>query len=224
MATTVSKNSDEGVYAVDSTQVTISASTISQNGDDGVDVEDTARANIDASRIVENRDRGIEASGRSEVIVQSSTLTRNAWASIALLDYVKATIRNNVIEETKHSPKGNFGRGIYLRSSAQATIEGNIISNNEDDGISLGRSSRATILKNTIEGNDHGILIGYDNVSGETAQAEISENTIQNNRRCGVRVNRDPNIRVTGSGNRISGNNPDLCDPAGKLPAGFTRP
>jgi parallel beta-helix repeat protein len=108
---------------------------------------------------------------------------------------VKATIKGNAIS-------GNEDDGIYMEGSAQATIQGNTISGNRGNGITMEAAAQATISGNTISEN-HSYGIGM----GDAAQATISGNTISGNEDDGISM--WDSAQATISGNTISGNRYD---------------
>ena len=103
--------------------------------------------------------------------------------------------------------------GVRVENSAQATIEGCDISEN-NVGILLRGSLQATIIECTISENRwEGIVL-----SG-SAQATITENVIQDNRGCGIFSSSTREVR--GEGNSMVGNGVDLW---GNVPTGLRLP
>ena len=91
--------------------------------------------------------------------------------------------------------------GLSLGGKVKATIKGNAISGNEDDGISMWDSAQATISGNTISGNR------YDGIYMHDAQATIEKNTISENYYYGIGMG--SYAQATIQGNAISGNRDD---------------
>jgi parallel beta-helix repeat protein len=92
--------------------------------------------------------------------------------------------------------------GLSLSGRVKATIQGNTISENENDGIFMWMwdSAQATITGNTISGNGNGIsMLGL----GE-AQATITANTISRNKWRGISMSLA--VKGTIRGNTISEN------------------
>jgi parallel beta-helix repeat protein len=88
--------------------------------------------------------------------------------------------------------------GLSLGGKVKATISGNTISGNWQDGISILDSAQASISGNTISGNVYGILMTY------SAQATIEGNTISGNKEDGILM--AYSAQATIEGNTISGN------------------
>jgi len=176
---------------------TVSNCTISGNGYRGISVGDTARATITGNAITDNTNQGVWV-GRS----------------------AHAEIVNNQISNNKG---GEFSDGIHMMNNSSAVIRNNTITGNARLGIGLWDAAQATITDNTIRQNgSHGISIGYEGYPGETVQVEISRNRIQMNGDCGVIVDDDPGIRVTGRGNWFFANDKgNLCGDKRKFPSGF---
>jgi parallel beta-helix repeat protein len=151
--------------------------------------------------------------------ISSCTITGNTNEGVQVGESAHAEIVNNQITNNK----GEYGDGIEVFENASAVIRNNTITGNARYGIGLWDGAQATITDNTIRQNgDHGINIGYGGYPGETVQAEISRNRIEMNGGCGVWVDDDPGIKITGRGNWFFANDkPNLCGDTKKFPSGF---
>ncbi|MBI1742231.1 right-handed parallel beta-helix repeat-containing protein [Candidatus Acetothermia bacterium] len=227
---TIARNVEEGILVSDKSEAEIVNNRITDNKPDakgefgdGIAVDKNGRATIRDNTISDNAGVGLDLSENAHATLENNTIARNVEDGIFVTDNSEVQILNNRIIDTKANAQGKFGRGIALTDSARVTITSNTITGNKEYGIGLGRAVQATILKNTISDNGGGIFIGFGDVSGETAQAEISQNTIQNNSDCGVLVDSDePQIRITGQGNNITDNRRgNLCGDMFKFPPGF---
>jgi nitrous oxidase accessory protein NosD len=114
---------------------------------------------------------------------------------------------------------GNGSTGLRIRNNARATINNNTISGNVAEGVDVFENAQATITTNQIKSNVIGIQVGDPSLANETAQAEISKNTIRNNSSCGVFADSDSGIKITGQGNDVG----TLCGDKSKFPTGFGR-
>ncbi|MBI3461046.1 right-handed parallel beta-helix repeat-containing protein [Candidatus Acetothermia bacterium] len=210
-------------------EVTLQDLTISGNQNTiGILGIGTGKINLRNIEVTGNGQSGVAVSGNATLTVENSDISRNTSAGLTAGKDTTVIIRgSNLSDNGNPAGESQFGRGIELSGSASATIEGNTIARNDNWGIILGESAKATIRGNTISSNGRfpigggGIRIGFGNVNNSGVQVEISQNTIETNRGCGVSV--DPAIHVSGSGNSFSGNRPDLCPPVGEYswPPGF---
>ena len=219
----------EGIFVADDAKVVIENNTISNNLVVGVFFADQSSGTISANTISNTKANPNGTSGRgiiifddAEVLIEDNTIAENMGTGVFATDNSIVTLRGNSISNTQPNTENAFGRGIGLQDSVQAMLENNVIQDNAEAGIAMGDDVQATIFSNTITGNgEEGVIIGFI-TDNETAQAEISDNIIKDNVNCGIQVSSDePQIRVTGSDNQLSGNNPNICDSGGKLPQNF---
>jgi parallel beta-helix repeat protein len=211
-------------------RASISSCTITGNTNEGVRVGESAHAEIVNNQITDNKGEygdGIEVCENASAVIRNNTITGNARYGIGLWDGAQATITDNTIRQNGNRQitdnKGEYGDGIEVCENASAVIRNNTITGNARYGIGLWDGAQATITDNTIRQNgDHGINIGYGGYPGETVQAEISRNRIEMNGGCGVWVDDDPGIKITGRGNWFFANDkPNLCGDTRKFPSGF---
>ncbi len=181
----------------------------------GLVVQDLAQASLDDSVLTDNS-VGVEAWTGARISITDTVISgssigakvlRAAWATLARSQVVASTI------------------GIEVWDARQVTIDTSRIAENSSDGIWVRgpTGAQVTIFKSVIVANgENGIRLGASPNQPDAVTAEIRENVIQNNRGCGVWVDAEKAITVTGSGNQISGNGAgDLCPPTFPWPQGF---
>jgi len=235
---TISGNWD-GIGLIDSSQATIDNNTISDNRLVGIGMRGSSQVTITNNTISDNL-YGIGMWDSAQATIEGNTVSGSGWNGIVMLDSSQATIDNNTISDhelvgigvfglSQATIKGNTisdnGSGIVMYDSSQATIDNNTISDNRFDGIAMHGSSQATIENNTLSANRGGIwmwgssqatidnnTISDNRLNGivmeDSSQATIQNNTISDNGREGIRS--ASTELVQGSGNRMSGNHPDL--------------
>jgi len=150
-----------------------------------------------------------------------NTITNNGIEGIALLNSDDNTVRGNFIgtDATGTLVSGNTFEGIYLEESIFNFIggsnpgEGNIIANNEDDGIEVSTDAdNNKVLSNEISNNDgEGIFLFFANLC--TIGQANAGNTITNNGIEGITLLRSDDNTVRGNfigtdvtGTQVSGN------------------
>ncbi len=226
---TISRNRESGVWVQDSAQATITNNRISENRPGplnngiGIAVFGSGQATIQKNTIMDNNDAGVHFGENSRGTIEDNEITGNRSCGVSLRQFAEVTIINNRINRNRPDAQGRFGRGIRIQDDARATIRDNQIIGNAHYGVVVFLRSQATLVNNTISENVSGGLgIGADDTQGETVKVEASNNTIQNNRQCGVYADYDPGIKITGQSNTISGNaRGNLCGDTNKLPPGF---
>ena len=202
----------QGVNAIDS-QAVLKDNTISGSAEIAIVVaggsdQSGSTVTISKNTITDNALAGIGVSNNSTATIDGNTITRNVEEGIFVGQSAHAQITNNQITESKPNPKGEncCGFGINLRFNAQATIQGNTISqntdvailvlesaqatirqntivNNRSVGVLVVNNARATIQNNTIDGNlIHGILLGYIERLADSVEATIINNRIKGHR------------------------------------------
>jgi parallel beta-helix repeat protein len=216
----------DGIYAGGNSAPTIQNNKIERNADVGISLSGTAQSTIQGNTIADNNGigGGIIMGQNSSAKIEENVITRNTDEGINVGDSAQAEIINNEITENKRDAQGKYVVfGIRASGKSRLTIQKNAIEQNEGFGIGLLDSAQATITDNSIASNaQSGIGIGDVSVDNETVKAEVTSNTIQSNNLCGVAVDSDPGITLTGQDNLISGNSPqELCGDMSKFPAGF---
>jgi len=181
----------------------------------GLQVQDLAQVSLEDSILTDNA-VGVEAWVGARLSITGTSISgsnvavktlRNAWATLAY-----SQVLSNAI-------------GIEVWDSRQVTIDTTRIAENSGDGLWVRGPTgvQITVLKSVITANgENGIRMGASPNQPDVITTEIRENVIQNNRGCGVWVDAEKEIKVTGAGNRISGNTAgDLCPPTFPWPQGF---
>jgi parallel beta-helix repeat protein len=118
----------------------------------------------------------------------------------SLINTINVTIKNANIE--------NFCRGIYLNSTYGVVLSGNIITNNQQDGIVSYVSSNNTILGNRIENYWNGIYL-Y-----QSSNHTVCRNNVTSFASDGLMLS-------DSSHNTISGNNIEKCSGGNPLQVGI---
>ncbi len=227
---TITRNGGTGIFMRQSAQATIVNNRITENRPDargnlgpGIVLRENAQATIRKNTVADNSEIGVYVSDNARATVEDNDITGNRVVGFVLGRFAEATIINNRINRTRPNAQGQFGRGMTIEGDSKATIRENQIVGNAERGIRLLDRAKSTIIGNTIRENAaQGILLGSSDRANETIQAEISQNTVQNNRGCGVHTDNDRDIKITGQNNNISGNTGgNLCGDLNKFPTGF---
>lgn len=173
--TTISRNTNTGLWVTSQARATIQDDTIRDNGFRGIDVSDTAAATIrqttiagskevavvvrdnasaqlEQATISSNQDTGLWILGTAQVTIQNTTISNNSLPGVDAIDNSSVTIQESTISNSKKT-------GIIGRGSAKVTLDNNQITGNET-GIQVFENSNATITGNTVSGNRGGNLCG----------------------------------------------------------------
>ncbi len=214
----------QGIKLTETAGATIEKCTITANVSSGVALYEDSRATIRQCTVSGNKLwGGIGLWDSSRAAVDDCTIAENGDAGVGCVASSVLTISNSRINNNKQGAKAP-GFGIALAEKSRGTLQGNTLTGNVADGVQLGQSAQATITNNTItQSGWNGITLGlYTSDKNETAKAEISKNTIRDNKGCGVKTDTDSGIQITGQGNTISGNTKgQLCGTTSKFPKGF---
>jgi parallel beta-helix repeat protein len=198
--------------------------SITDQKGDALEVSGVASAEVSDSTISDNGSSGVAVWDRGRTNISRSTLTDNGDESVYIVGWATAEITNAQITNTRRGYYDDYGFGILVSGHGKLALNKSTISNNASVGVLVIRNTQAIITQNTITNNTYGIQIGEggDPEDKETVQAEISGNTIQKNKYCGIYADDDPGIKITGQGNTISGNKQgELCGDTTKFPPGF---
>ena len=139
-----------------------------------------------------------------QVKIEGFTIKNSGADNVCIFAFDKddLNIKDNIVSECK-----NWG-AIYLSRCSGCTIENNIVTDNEVDGIFLKASSNCTIQGNEISAIErHGIHINYDSNPDipHSANNEILHNTLKNIG-FSFQYSGEAMRIVESSGNTISGN------------------
>ena len=142
----------QGIYLRDSARATIINSEITKNKQEGILLEDSAQAAIFDSEISENNRFGIQLNDSSQVSLVNVIVWKNR-GGIHLTRASQATLATSRILGSYYEG------GIVLEDSAQASVTGLVIYENDDGGLILQDSAQATLFDSEIFRNEVGILL-----------------------------------------------------------------
>ncbi|MFA0832880.1 MAG: right-handed parallel beta-helix repeat-containing protein [Methanobacterium formicicum] len=102
-------------------------------------------------------------------------------------------IIDNTITNVGLNSTGEFGYGIFMNSTTNCTVSGNVLQNNLG-GIDLEYSNNTLLSGNNVTGSTcHGIyLLSSDNTT-------VSENNLTNNDLCGISIEYSNSFVITGN-------------------------
>jgi parallel beta-helix repeat protein len=200
---TISQNASYAIVLRYNSQATIQQNTISNNKSVGIELFEASNGTITKNTISDNEVAGIGLHQTSKGTITENTIARNREEGIWVGDSATAQITNNQITASKPTLGASSccGFGINLRQNAQATIQGNTISQNVKHGILLQESSQATVRQNTITNNgSRGVELDSN------SNATIDSNTITGNIGQGISLWDSAQAQITN--NQITGNKP----------------
>jgi len=117
---------------------------------------------------------GIKVAEKAHPIISNNVIKNNLAQGILIVEGASAHISKNIIDENM---KANIAFGGML--SGDTVIHHNTITNGRAEGIFMIEGEYAIITKNKIKKNMDGILLS-------AASPLVSENKIEENRRCGI--------------------------------------
>ncbi len=143
-----------GIYAWDSAQTTVLLTTVSDNTSDGVVLGHTSQGMVNDSDVSDNGRFGVWLWNYSQVAITRCTIARNGarglWVGWVDGDAPHAELRCSTL----------IGNGIMIRASASAVVADCFIEG-ALDGITLLGLAQATIENNVIQNNErHGVVLG----------------------------------------------------------------
>lgn len=196
-----------GGFHIENSTVTIRNVVIQDNLRHGLLAINESNVTIRDSQIINNRPSPDGYIGRGITLVQSAAIIENNMISGNALNAIglfgsQARIRRNTVTDN--------GYGISLFDSAgrisQATIEGNTIERNGEEGVFVAGSSEAEIISNRIIDNkpDAEGRFGDGIEVVDNGKATIRNNTITGNARLGVGL--WDHVRAILQGNTITKN------------------
>jgi parallel beta-helix repeat protein len=173
-----SNNSDYGIWLSSSGSNSITANTIKNNNYDGILIADSNSNNIFGNILTSNND-GIRLESST-----GNTVSANKVADSNGYDMWNTT---------------NNGYAIVLISSSQNMVSGNIASNSVKDGIRLESSANNTVSGNNIKNNNEGLGLS------SSSNNNVFANNVTNNIDCGFRFESSSNDNRL-HGNNITSN------------------
>ena len=176
-------NNGYGIYLYwfSSNYTTISGNNITANWWDGIFLYSLSNYNsIIGNNITSNGDHGIELVSSSYNNIARNSIKNNRECGI----YVAYSSNYNNISRNDIT---NNGLGIFLDSSRNNIMSYNNITANTESGIFLWDSDKNTIHGNYITSNNYGLRFAGP-IIGKPDRNLIHENSIENNREVGVRI------------------------------------
>lgn len=150
----ISNYANEGIYLTNYSKVTVNNSTI-RNGQSGIYTDNNSDFNVDACTISNNSQQGLYC--------------QDMWG--------RGTVSNSTLQSNT--------RGLYLYYNSSPVISNNLITQNTN-GIEYYYNCDATVKDNEIVSNSYGIVF---NTSSHYCETLITGNLIANNTNDGIHKN-----------------------------------
>jgi parallel beta-helix repeat protein len=173
-----------GVVAYQGGSLTLENSLIEANAGKGVVAVYGSSVTVNSCTIQDNTQQGVLVNDNSALVLTNSTITDNNSAGVLVQRTSSARIGQSMAGvHGLNTITNNGGAGVSVCRSAYALIDGNTITGNSANGISIEGAS-ATVTNNTILENHKK---GIDVSSAGNARIGITEgnqpgpNTIENN-------------------------------------------
>jgi hypothetical protein len=202
------KNAQAGIFADNCVEMELEGNLIAENG------------------IQNNDGRGISLQALTgKVVIRHNHILKNAQAGIFAANCVELEIENNLISENGTQNKKGFGiglqglkgkavirhnhilknvqLGIRAANCVEMELEGNLIAENGNKGISFGLiASKVSLSQNTMAAQAFG-----GSLSQIRGEAKLSENVWASNRHGGLRLERNSGMSVIRGGQFIDNGN-----------------
>ena len=194
----VHDNNAYGVFVTNST-VTIDRSGIWNNAPHGIYANNNANVRVDTSEIWNNKESGVSLNNSSEVTITNSDINGNGKSGLYATKTSKLTLRNsNVYSNKEYGIQIIDGSKLYANDNANNRI----YSNNYSGVTATGSGTEVLLHKNEITGN--GVnpkqtsdgAVGHGVGVSENAYANITNNTITNNKECGISVFNGAKVKI----------------------------
>ncbi|MEW5936485.1 MAG: right-handed parallel beta-helix repeat-containing protein [Candidatus Thermoplasmatota archaeon] len=192
----ISGNGGDGIYIVGGSPTISGVQSISGNGGDGIHIEggSTTISGPGVEKIVGNNGYGIYVDGGISIPPPppgpGPTSSSIPTAIIRDIDFIGSYVEG-----------GNTLGGIRVVNGASATIQGNVVSYNSGDGISVYQAS-ATIENNLIHDHANGIGVRAQGSSSVIIQTNPAYSSTKQQ----IYANKWAGIQMIDSGGIISGN------------------
>ena len=165
-----------------------------------------------------------ETNTPSSVTVEESRIEQNVIAGLFVSDRSKLEVRRSRIANNQPF-QGEFGDGVSAEGMAELVLEGNTIEGHRlagQFGVLLLFFVRATLTSNEIRNNGWGVAVGNPGISFEKMRVAFFNNRFASNNQCGLWIDEDPQIVISGSGNLFA-ERPGraICGATSKVPSGF---
>ncbi|MGM0592249.1 MAG: right-handed parallel beta-helix repeat-containing protein, partial [Halobacteriota archaeon] len=196
---------DDGLRVVESERVELRRNTVANADEVGIRLEGARNATIADGAVTGSGSFGIEAEGSTNLSVDGVTVQHSGDDGLNL-GAEGAVVRNSTIAD-------NDGRGIFLTTSGDASLENNTVSTNGEGGIESDfgsyTSDGTTVTGNLVTDNTgtgvdfgasgiEGIVVTANTVRSNalgvrvTNDAVVSENEVTDNLGAGIEVAYDP--------------------------------
>jgi len=154
--------------------------TITGN-DDGLYLGNGSETSATNLTIINNVGDGVDAEKNAQLTIRDSVLQGNR-KGIYMRSNSTTTIQNSLVQ-------GNLQEGIDIRGYSDSIVEGNTVIENGESGMELiAGGSTVTASDNIVSNNTKsGIVVEYSKTAPELGSLYITDNTIQNNQKIGVR-------------------------------------
>ncbi len=140
----IAGNRSAGIWLADAAEAMISGCTVrGQDWYGGIRLSGSSQATIEDSVITDNA-LGITLTGASRATVRDSVISYNRWVGLS----IRAASSLSIID-CEVVGNGAFG-GVFVRDSGNALVSDCTIAANYGPGLQLADSAQATIVENTI--------------------------------------------------------------------------
>jgi len=200
------RNATRGIRLEHSEGVEIIDNFITENDQMGIYLTQSPNAVIENNTASDNSQNGIFVSGQSHNVTTRNNIVENN-GSVGIRYFGGA--ENGEISDNTVSGNGDAGiQDGMNRNNHNTTITGNLVTDNEREGIDF-RSSYAVVIDNTVTGNS-----GLFGAITTGSNSIVSDNTVTGNNLNGIQAGHGSTVRentVTGNTNhginiRISNN------------------
>lgn len=177
------------IYVESARRVLITGATVTGAGL-GIAVTKGGSLTLENSSIQGNAKMGVCATDNSALILTNCTITDNNGAGVLVQRSSSARIgRTTTGVLAGNAIKNNGGFGVGVLQGAYAVIDGNTITGNSANGVTIEGAS-ASVASNTIGNNRKGITVQNSGSArvGFTEGGQAGPNTIENNSLEGIQV------------------------------------
>ncbi len=215
MVTSGSLGNTDGVYVGSSSNNFILHNLIYGNSAHGINVGNATASGLyvtgnsigvnEDGNVSANAMDGIHITGGSGIYIRENTISGNGQAGISCASAANVVVQNNAVGVSQSGQaQGNYGSGVDLASCSFVLIggepsEGNVISGNGGNGVSVGGGYTIDLLSNYIGLNKLGMAVGNlqngvalsggSNVTiGDLSQNWTRANVISANNQSGVAI------------------------------------
>ncbi|GEM_PF-5755704 len=219
---TVSGNPEGGGIVVGgAARVRVQDATVSGNDGRGIAVYGAASLEVEDTRVFANRTYGLTVSDQTHAVVRRSTFFDGnglAAEGEARLEAYEVTVLDAYQGVALFGPSTVVLRDVTLRRNregiwvggggkrpARLVLERVEIVDSKEQGLYVSRSSRIALRDSRLQANGWGGIF----ILNEDVSLEIVNTRIVDHPDCGIEILKP--IPISGEGNPIYGNRPDLC-------------